>query len=311
MVEVVAIGEPLVAFYGASRGSLVDERVFHRTWGGDTSNFVLAVAKLGHHPGYVTRVGCDPWGESLLNLWKQAGVDTSHVVTDPDRPTGLYFSSRHDANHEFVYHRENSAASRLCPDDIDPHYIAAAKVVHLSGITQAISYSSLEASFFAMNVAKEHGVLISYDPNIRPRFWSSGAVQAVVRYTVENLADIVLATSDELRALFGDVAAPEAADRLIARGAKLIAVKMGRRGCYIASHSGAAAAKAFEIQVEDTVGAGDAFDAAVIACLLEGQPLDLMARFANAAAALTCRGRGPLESQPTREEVQQFLIRLA
>lgn len=307
MVEVVAIGEPLVGFYGTSKCPLVNERVFQRTWGGDTSNFALALAKLGHRTGYVTRVGRDPWGESLLDQWNRAGVDISHVITEPEESTGLYFSNRHDVSHEFVYHRKDSAASHLCANDIDPGYIAAAKIIHLSGITQAISHSSMEAAFFAMKVAREHGVLISYDPNIRPKFWSSHTIRTIIRYTVEHLADIVQVTSDELQALFENVEAHEVTSRLIERGAKLVAVKMGRKGCSIVSRAGSASAEAFEIQVEDTVGAGDAFDAALIAGFLEEQPLDVMVRFANAAAALTCRGSGPLESQPTREEVQQFL----
>jgi 2-dehydro-3-deoxygluconokinase len=307
MVEVVALGEPLAGFYGTSGRPIAEETSFQRIWGGDTSNFVVALAKLGHTSGYITRVGSDAWGRSFMDLWSRAGVDTSHVVVDAEGYTGLYFSCSHDQSHEFTYHRKGSAASHLSQSDIDTQYVTRAKVLHLTGISQAISPSAMEACFAAIEVARDNSVTVSYDPNIRPGFWASSTLRAAVRHTILRLADVVELTLDEAHLLFGDVEPVKIAARLIDGGVTLVAVKMGPDGCLVVTRDGASRAPGVQVHVEDTVGAGDVFDAAVVACLLEGRSPDVTARFANAAAAMTCRGRGPLVSQPTREEVEHLL----
>ena len=122
VLDAISIGEPLVGIYGVSGKGLKAETDFRRVLGGDTSNFSLALTKLGHPTGYVTRLGTDPFGEAYLTMWQKAGVDTSQVETDPLHPTGLYFTAASDQNHDFVYYRRGSAASYLADHDIDEEY---------------------------------------------------------------------------------------------------------------------------------------------------------------------------------------------
>lgn len=307
MVEVVCIGEPLIGMYGTSGQTLTEETQYRRTFGGDTSNFALALAKLGRSVGYVTKVGDDAFGKSFLALWDRTGVDTSQVKVERGGFTGLYISASSDICHEFMYYRKNSAASHLTRADIDEGYLRKAKVLHISGISQAISSACLDATLYALSLAREHGLQVSYDFNYRPALWSKELAQATGWHTISRYVDILLATQEELALLTGETDYQAAADRVLATGAKLVAVKLGAEGCYLVTAEESCHAPAYPVEVADTVGAGDAFAAATVAGLLGEMPLPRIARFANLVAALTCRGVGPVEAQPTREEVNGLL----
>ena len=119
---------------------------FRCGWGGDTANFVLAAARLGGACGYVTRVGQDAFGRAFVAMLEKHGVDASHVKRDEEHHTGLYFVTySEERKHRFDYVRRGSAASHLAGTDFDPDYLASARVLHASGISQAISLSCAEA----------------------------------------------------------------------------------------------------------------------------------------------------------------------
>nr|MDQ6917120.1 PfkB family carbohydrate kinase [Pseudomonadota bacterium] len=133
--DLVALGEPLLEFNQTRAG----EARYLQGFGGDTSNCVIAASRLGASVAYVTRLGDDAFGRKFLSLWEREKVDTCGVGTDPDAPTGIYFVTHGDAGHEFSYLRAGSAASRMRPDDLPMKVIGDAKVLHVSGISQAIS----------------------------------------------------------------------------------------------------------------------------------------------------------------------------
>lgn len=307
MVDVICMGEPLVAIYGTSGHNLQQETEYRRTFGGDTSNCALALAKLGHRVGYITRVGADPFGRSFLDLWTANGVDTSHVTVDLQYQTGMYFSASSDAQHDFVYYRKNSAASCLTPADIDEAYIKQAKILHASGISQAISSTCTDAVFAAMACAKTNGVKVSYDFNYRPALWSQELARAIATHTINNFADILFVTEEELHLITSHSDCRQGMREILDAGVELIAVKLGADGCYLATPDDFVAAPAYPVDVVDTVGAGDAFAAAVLVGVLEEMPLKRIARFATTVASLTCRGVGSVQSQPTRKEVDRLL----
>ncbi|MCL4394070.1 MAG: PfkB family carbohydrate kinase, partial [Chloroflexi bacterium] len=113
----------------------------------------------------------DEFGRCLLDLWSREGIDASRVAIDAERYTGIYFICLlGDGGHDFTYYRSGSAASQLRPQDLD--YVADARVLHVSGITQAISRSACDACFAAMDAAHQAGRLVSYDPNVRLKLWS-------------------------------------------------------------------------------------------------------------------------------------------
>ncbi|MBI3975891.1 MAG: sugar kinase [Armatimonadetes bacterium] len=309
MADLIALGEPMVEFAATERGRLSQVATFHRGWGGDTSNLAVAAARLGASVGYITRLGGDEFGRSFLTLWAQEGVDASRVLVDPAAFTGVYFIAlAEDGSHDFTYYRAGSAASRLRPEDIDAAYLAAARVFHTSGITQATSDSAQAAVDRAIEVARAHGVTVSYDLNIRPRLRPLAELGAVVEATLRR-ADIIFLSLEDAAHLYGDLPAEAVVERMLAPGPRLAVLKLGAQGCLIASAEGIRIRlPAWPVEPVDATGAGDAFDAAFLVEWLRGQPLEEAGRFANAVGALTARGLGAVGPLPRRGEVEAFMI---
>ncbi len=164
MTDIVALGEALIEF---NQARSPDPHAYLQGFGGDTSNMAIAAARLGASVGYATRVGADRFGRMFVDLWKAEGVATDGVAVDPEAPTGVYFVAHGERGHEFSYLRAGSAASRLRPDTLPLPVLRAARLLHASGISQAISASACDAVFAAFDVAHEAGALVTYAPNVR------------------------------------------------------------------------------------------------------------------------------------------------
>lgn len=305
-VDVVALGEPMLEFNATEPGSLQEVRSYEVGWGGDTSNFIVAVSRLGRTGGYICRLGDDDFGKIILDLWKHEGVDASHVILDKYAPTGIYFISRRGEEHSFTYYRSGSAASRLSADDIPEDYLAQAKVFHTSGISQAISETACEAVFYAIEVAREAGVLISYDPNVRLKLWDRDRAQSTILETIR-MADFVFPSLEDARIITGLDDPEQMARELQRLGPKLVALKLGEEGALLATQDGLHHIEPFKVEAEDTTGAGDAFAGAFIVAHLDGLDPYECGRFANAAGALTCTGLGAVKPIPSREKVEELL----
>jgi len=307
MTEVACFGEPLVGFYATEAGK--DVRSFTKVIGGDTSNVALAISKLAHTVKYITKIGDDIFGNMIKEVWKKANIDVSDVLSDPYHHTGVYFTF-FDSNgeHRFVYLRKNSAASNFTLKDAKRVSLEGVKIFHLSGISQAISKDCLEASFYFMRKCKELNILISYDVNYREALWSKDFFNSVSWFTINEFADILSLNLNEAEYLGLKGEPEDIVKALLKEGPSFVALKLGKNGCVIGSmREGIARGKAFEVNVKDTVGAGDAFTAALIVGILEGMNLEYIVPFTNAVAAMVCRSTGSTDSQPTRKEVEDFL----
>lgn len=308
MPDIISLGEPMVEFAAEQRGRLGTVTRFRRGWGGDTSNFIVAAARLGNDCGYITRLGGDEFGRSFLELWLAEGVDASRVIVDRDGFTAVYFIAyRDDGGHDFTYYRKGSAASRLHPDDLDPAYLGRARVFHTSGISQAISESSQATVEAAIEMARAGGALISYDVNLRPRLWPPEAARAIIEATMA-VADLVFVSTEDATHLYGDEPEATVVERVLLSGPRLVVLKQGERGCLITSATGERAhVPAWQVDVLDATGAGDAFAAAFLTEWLRGGSLERAGRFANAVGALTARGLGAVYPLPTRTQVEEFI----
>ena len=142
--DLCSLGEPMVEF-NQGRGS--DAHAWRQGYGGDTSNMAIAAARLGARAAYVTRVGDDAFGKLFRSLWRAEGVSDEGVATDPDAPTAVYFVTHGPSGHVFSYLRAGSAASRMSPATLPLDLIRAARTLHVSGISQAISTSACDAVF--------------------------------------------------------------------------------------------------------------------------------------------------------------------
>jgi 2-dehydro-3-deoxygluconokinase len=306
--EIIALGEPMAEFAAETPGGLGAARVFRRGYGGDTANFVVAAARMGGRCGYVTRIGDDEFGRAFLALWDREGVDRSRVIIEPEGSTAVYFIARRgDGGHDFTYYRAQSPASRLRPEDLDHSYLAGARVLHTSGITQAISASALAAVEAALDIAARAGVAVSYDVNVRPRLWSVEAARAAAERTF-SCAHLVFVSHEDAAHLYPGADAEDAARRILDQGPRAVVLKRGAAGCTVLA-AGAAPVRlsGWAVEAVDTTGAGDAFAGAFVAAWVAGSGFEDAAVLANAAGALTATGLGATAPIPDRATVTTFI----
>ena len=300
MADLIAIGEPLVELAAESAGPLGSVDRFKCGWGGDTANFVLAAARLGGACGYLTRVGQDEFGRAFVEMLEAHNVDASRVIADERHHTGLYFVSYSDEReHRFTYVRRDSAASHLASDDIDREYVRDARVMHASGISQAISRSCADAIRTAMETARKAGTTVSYDANVRPALAAGETLRRNFEAAVA-LADIVFVSEEDVAHLYGDSPVEAVLGRILSAQPTLAVAKLGARGCLIESETGERwHVPAWTIDMVDATGAGDAFCAGFVLSLLRDAKPDEAGRYANAVGAVDLdrrrRDRPPAE----------------
>jgi 2-dehydro-3-deoxygluconokinase len=302
--DVVSIGEPMVEF-SALPG---EPGRYLQGFGGDTMNAVIAAARQGARVSYVTRLGEDDFGRMLRELWQREGVDASSVAVDPVAPTGLYFIHHGPDGHRFSYRRAGSAASLMRPEHLPKALIANARYLHTSAITQAIAVGACDAVFEAISHARQCGVAVVYDPNLRLNLWPLARARAVIAATAAQ-ADCFLPSLDDARLLSG-LEVPE--DILAwARdlGAREVVLKLGAGGVLAWDGTHTRRLPGHVIDLVDATGAGDCFAGCFMAQRTRGEGFWNSLAFANAAAALACGRYGAVASYPARQEVEAFLMK--
>ncbi len=302
--DVVALGEAMVEFNQTRAG----EPQYQQGFGGDTSNAIIAAARAGARTAYLTRVGADAFGHSLLGLWAQEQVDTQAVTQDASAATGIYFVSHGASGHEFSYLRAHSAASRMEPawlEGTPAACIAQAQWLHVSGISMAISSSACDTVFAAMALARAGGTRVSLDANLRLKLWPLARAQACIRQALGQ-CDVFLPSYDDMMTLTGLSDAQAIIDWCHAQGARQVVLKLGAEGAIVspAADTARCTVAGHRVPAVDATGAGDCFSGNLLARLAAGDDLCSAARFANAAAALTVQGFGAVASLPRAEQVQ-------
>lgn len=308
VLDVVTFGETMVLFSAVTSGPMRHVPLFIKTIGGAESNLAIALARLGHRVGWFSRLGDDEFGKFIHFFVRGEGVDTSRVIFDPEAPTGVFFKERRTAGQmNITYYRRGSAASRLGPDDIDPDYIRAARILHVTGITPALSASARQAVFHAIDIARESGVMISFDPNIRLKLWSADEARPVLLELLSR-CDVVMPGHEEGALLVGSDEPRVIATQLLERGAKVAIVKLGKDGAFYMTHETWGHVPGFSVPaVIDPVGAGDGFAAGVLSGILRGYSWADAVRLGNAVGAYITMVPGDVEGLPSFEEIQQFL----
>jgi 2-dehydro-3-deoxygluconokinase len=298
--DILCMGEPLLEFNQQADGSYLPGH------GGDTSNCAIAAARQGARVGYFTHLGADPFGRSFLDLWAREGVDASCVRQRGDGHTGIYFVTHGAEGHSFSYFRAGSAASLMTPADIPAEAIGAARVLHVSGISQAISGSAADAVFAAIEIARAAGRQVSYDPNLRLKLWPLERARAIIHAAMARCT-IALPGLEDARALTGLQAPDAIVDHYLGLGARIVALTLGAEGTLVATPDARARIAGQRVQAVDATGAGDTFDGAFLARLVAGDDAFSAARHANAAAALSTLGYGAVAPMPRQEAVLAFL----
>ena len=299
-LDIVGLGEAMVELNAARGGGYL------QGFGGDTSNAMVAAARSGARTGYVTRVGDDPFGTALRRMWAAEAVDTTAVEVDLRAPTGIYFVTHGPQGHEFSYRRAGSAASLMTPESLPRAYIASARALHVSGISQAVSASAADTVFAAIDCARAAGRLVSYDTNLRLKLWPLARARAVTHEAMR-LCDIALPGLDDARQLTGLNEPDAIADFYLALGAKVVALTLGVEGALVATPERRARVASIKVEAVDATGAGDTFDGAFLAEYLSVGDAFRAGRYACAAAALSTRGFGAVAPMPRRAEVEAAL----
>lgn len=299
---ILALGEAMVEFNQSAK----DQPNYLQGFGGDTSNFCIAAARQGASSGFVTAVGGDHFGRLLRDLWQCESVETAWVKVDRHAPTGVYFVSHGPDGHQFDYLRAGSAASRYAPADLPLDAIKSARVLHLSGISLAISVSACDAALAAIVHARANGVQVSFDTNLRLKLWPLARARAVMLDAIRH-TDICLPSWDDVTALTGLTGRDEIVDFLLALGPRVVALKLGKQGAYVATPNERRVVPGHFVNAVDATGAGDCFGGAFIARIVAGDNPFVAARYANVAAALSTLGFGAVAPIPGRATVEKVL----
>lgn len=307
-MDVITFGESMVVFSPDSTGPLRFVNTFTKSLGGAETNVALALVRLGHEVGWFSKVGNDEFGRYVVNTVRAEGVDVSRTIIDRENKTGILFKEREQySDPNIYYYRKNSAASSMSPDDIDADYIKSAKILHITGITPALSESAASTVFKAVSIAKENGVLVSFDPNVRLKLWSLGEAKKVL-LQLADMSDIIMPGLDEVKILTGIDTPEEAADYFRSRGAGFVAVKLGKEGCYLKNKKESMFVPGFKVEnIVDTVGAGDGFAAGLISGILRNLNLKACGEYANGVGAMATLVKGDMEGYPYYDQLLEFI----
>lgn len=285
-------------------GDLRHARTYTRGFGGDTMNTAVAARRLGSQVAYITRLGNDSFAGALHELMLKEGLHVPATRT-AKASTGLYFVSVDgEGQREFEYYRQNSAASLLGPDDINPDLIRSAKIVYASGITLAISDSARKAVIKAFKIAREAGAMTAFDPNYREALWQSEERAVDALNEILPLVDVFLPSfPEDTASMIGFNKPEQVLDYFLFKGVKLIAVKAGAQGCWIGYKKEVQHIPAMPAKAVDTTGAGDAFNGGFLHGLATEESLVNCAKLAITTAGLKVLNRGSANAMPVRETV--------
>ncbi len=316
MFDVTALGELLIDFAPKSTDA-AGYPTLAANPGGAPGNFLAALNKYGCSVAMIGKVGDDMFGRLLLGTLKAAGIETRGVVVDPGQFTTLAFVSLDaSGNRDFSFARKPGADTCLTPDELDQALIADSRVFHF-GTLSLTDDPAREATRRAIALAKQHGRLISLDPNLRKPLWPSmDAAREAIEWSLRQ-ADIVKISDEETEFMWGiepDAGAQKLPDEY---GASLVYATLGPKGCHVANRNGATTvASPTGIHVVDTTGAGDIFGGSAMSRFLKlnkapgdvtVEELAAITRFACTAASLSTQRHGGISSVPELSEVEAKL----
>jgi 2-dehydro-3-deoxygluconokinase len=301
---VLTLGECMVLLTNPATGPLRHARTLDVSVGGSEANVAIGLARAGVPVSWVGRVGDDEFGQLVLRTLRAEGVDVSAARTDPDAPTGLMFRERRTADTSRVlYRRSGSAGSRLGVADIPAGTVAAAALLHVTGITPALGARPREAVRHAVTAARAAGTPVSLDVNMRRTLWSQDEAAGELRWLARR-ADIVFCGLADGPVLAGPTgSAAELAGRIAALGPRDVLVTQGSAGAYYLAGGRPVSVPARTATVADPVGAGDAFAAGFLGAYVQGLPPRARLERAQLCGALAVGVHGDWEGLPTAREL--------
>jgi len=304
--QVITFGETMTLFLPTNQQSIERADTLQQRFGGAESNVAIGLARLGVDVGWFSVMGTEPLGRRIVKTIRGEGVDVSRVIYSDKAPTGIMLREQISGKNAVHYMRKGSAASTMTPEQLDAEYIQGAEILHITGITPALSESCKATIFRAIELAKQANVKICFDPNLRLKLWSLEEAREVI-FAIAAEADYFLPGWDELTLLYDTEDADEISKRL--NELKAISIVKGRGNNNVIYNGGQQTEVPYELvdNVVDTVGAGDAFCAGFLAGVCQGTSIEEAVRMASINGALAVQTHGDWEALPDWEQLQQVL----
>ena len=316
MPKALCIGELLIDFVSTTPDvTLAEAPGFVKAPGGAPANVAVGLAKLGMDAGFIGKVGADAFGDFLRETLQQNSVNTDYLISgEGSRTTLAFVATRSDGMKDITFYRHPGADIELSPDEINIDYVQSAELFHYGSVSLS-HLPSREATLHAIQSAKAGGARLSYDPNLRLMLWDNATDAKRWIWEAMPYADVVKISEEEWEFVTGDADLEQGIKRILGLGVKLLVVTLGERGCYYTNGFAEGFVDGFIVDVVDTLGAGDAFVAAMLTqlrqymdltALVKGQ-LDPIMRYANAAGALATQKVGVIPALPTPPDIEGFL----
>ncbi len=305
---IIALGELLVDLLpGQNNVKISEPGEVIKTASGSSGIFACAVARLGAKSGFLGKIGKDSLSRMVYEIITAEGVDISHAVLSDEGKIGLAFVEYLKDERNYQYYRNDSVGSKYAASDVDKEYLASGFNLHYSGMLLELSPQMQSACLYAVEIAKDNGILISFDPNIRKELLKSDKAMERLVAAVKS-ADIITPTLEEAKFITKKDKIDEILQDLHAMGPKVVALTRDKDGAILSANNQVAIVNGIKADVVDPTGAGDAFAAALIYCIQQGYSLEEAACFCNCAGVCTCMKRGSIGTAlPDLEQVKQLM----
>lgn len=315
MFDIAALGELLIDFteIGVSASGM---KVFERNPGGAVANVLAAIAKLGGSTAFLGKVGNDMHGCFLKETLENAGIDTRGLVLTNDVFTTLAFVALSSSGERtFSFARKPGADTCLNATEVDKYVIQHAKILHIGSLSMT-DEPARSATRYAIALAKEAGVIVSYDPNYRGTLWKNEDIAKEYMRELLSYVDIMKLSAEETELLTDRTDPAEAAEQLNQLGIHCAVVTLGKRGALIGVDGQHNIVEGFPLPAVDTTGAGDSFWGGFLFYMLtlKQMPSTLTlataadcAVWGNAVATLCVQKRGAIPAMPSKADVKDLI----
>ncbi len=314
--DVIALGELLIDFTQIGI-SAQGNALFEANPGGAPCNVLAMLKKLGRECAFIGKVGQDSFGVQLRQSLESVGIDTGCLLTDPEIPTTLAIvHNAANGDRDFSFYRNPGADVMLSQNDIPGDLLANCRVFHFGSLS--LTHEGVrKATQHAVELARQNGAIISFDPNLRPPLWKNlDCAKDQISWGLSQ-SDVVKISDNEIEFMTGEKSFSAGANNLMSENPniKLLCVTAGADGSYSFTGGESAYAPAFHLGgTIETTGAGDTFCACMLHHVLDNglegfssEGLNRMLRFANAAAYLVTTKRGALKSMPSLQQIEAVL----
>lgn len=312
MIDIVSLGEILIDF--TPNGTNVQGiALFARNPGGAPANVLAMNSKLGGTSAFIGKIGNDAFGAYLKDTLNSHNIDTSGLVTDSEVPTTLAFVQLDKSgDRSFSFYRNPGADMMLNTNEVKKELINDCKIFHFGSVSLT-DEPCRKATFDSVAYAKEHGKIISFDPNYRPLLWKDKAESIKIITKAIVFSDILKVSEEEMYLITNETNLELGSEKLLNMGPSLVLVSLGEKGACFRNKKHFGIFPTYNVNAVDTTGAGDAFVGAMLwqikdfnLCEISNMNLAENINFANAAGSLTTTQRGAIPALPTLSEIKKI-----